>query len=178
MAVTEESRQHVLVVCEKGYGKRTNLEEVRQQNRGGKGIILIDRLRYRARDEQGVAEVARPARRLHVCGLLALDVEHGGKSASMIVAISGVSSARSTRESLDDASVLGGDGTIATPERGAESSPSAAQLSMANRRTNWLPFPNSLSTDSVPPSPSASPRQIARPSPVPRRDETAAHEST
>jgi DNA gyrase subunit A len=42
MAVTEESRQHVLAVCEKGYGKRTLLEEFRQQNRGGKGIILID----------------------------------------------------------------------------------------------------------------------------------------
>ena len=42
MAVTEESRQYVLAVCEKGYGKRTQLEEFRQQNRGGKGIILID----------------------------------------------------------------------------------------------------------------------------------------
>ncbi|MDB5220192.1 MAG: gyrase subunit, partial [Myxococcaceae bacterium] len=42
MAVTEETRQHVLAVCEKGYGKRTLLEEFRQQNRGGKGIILID----------------------------------------------------------------------------------------------------------------------------------------
>ncbi len=42
MAVTEEARQHVLAVCEKGYGKRTLLEEFRQQNRGGKGIILID----------------------------------------------------------------------------------------------------------------------------------------
>ena len=42
MAVTEAERQHVLAVCEKGYGKRTLLEEFRQQNRGGKGIILID----------------------------------------------------------------------------------------------------------------------------------------
>jgi DNA gyrase subunit A len=42
MAVTEPERQHVLAVCEKGYGKRTLLEEFRQQNRGGKGIILID----------------------------------------------------------------------------------------------------------------------------------------
>jgi DNA gyrase subunit A len=32
----------VLAVCERGYGKRTPLEEFRQQNRGGKGIILID----------------------------------------------------------------------------------------------------------------------------------------
>jgi DNA gyrase subunit A len=35
-------RDHVLAVCEKGFGKRTPLEEFRQQNRGGKGIILID----------------------------------------------------------------------------------------------------------------------------------------
>ena len=42
MAVTHPERQHVLAVCEKGYGKRTLLEEFRQQNRGGKGIILID----------------------------------------------------------------------------------------------------------------------------------------
>jgi DNA gyrase subunit A len=42
MAVTDPDRQHVLAVCEKGYGKRTLLEEFRQQNRGGKGIILID----------------------------------------------------------------------------------------------------------------------------------------
>jgi DNA gyrase subunit A len=33
---------HVLAVCEKGYGKRTHLDEFRIQNRGGKGIILID----------------------------------------------------------------------------------------------------------------------------------------
>jgi len=42
MAVTDENRPHVLAVCEKGYGKRTLLEEFRVQNRGGKGIILID----------------------------------------------------------------------------------------------------------------------------------------
>jgi len=42
MAVTDPERMHVLAVCEKGYGKRTLLEEFRQQNRGGKGIILID----------------------------------------------------------------------------------------------------------------------------------------
>jgi DNA gyrase subunit A len=40
--VTEPERNHVLAVCEKGYGKRTVLEEFRVQNRGGKGIILID----------------------------------------------------------------------------------------------------------------------------------------
>jgi DNA gyrase subunit A len=42
MAVTEPDRPHVLAVCAKGYGKRTLIEEFRQQNRGGKGIILID----------------------------------------------------------------------------------------------------------------------------------------
>ena len=42
MAVTDPDRQQVLAVCEKGYGKRTQLEEFRTQNRGGKGIILID----------------------------------------------------------------------------------------------------------------------------------------
>src|SRR4029077_7093517 len=42
MAVTHPERQHVLAVCENGYGKRTLLEEFRAQNRGGKGIILID----------------------------------------------------------------------------------------------------------------------------------------
>ncbi|MFZ5894479.1 MAG: DNA gyrase subunit A [Myxococcota bacterium] len=39
---TEAERSQVLAVCERGYGKRTPLEEFRQQNRGGKGIILID----------------------------------------------------------------------------------------------------------------------------------------
>jgi len=42
MAVTDPARPFVLAVCEKGYGKRTNIDEFRQQNRGGKGIILID----------------------------------------------------------------------------------------------------------------------------------------
>ena len=32
----------MLAVCARGYGKRTALEEFRPQNRGGKGIILID----------------------------------------------------------------------------------------------------------------------------------------
>jgi DNA gyrase subunit A len=42
MAVTDPERPHVLAVCENGYGKRTLIEEFRVQNRGGKGIILID----------------------------------------------------------------------------------------------------------------------------------------
>ncbi|MGH7281167.1 MAG: DNA gyrase C-terminal beta-propeller domain-containing protein, partial [Polyangiaceae bacterium] len=42
LAITDPERQHVLAVCENGYGKRTLIEEFRQQNRGGKGIILID----------------------------------------------------------------------------------------------------------------------------------------
>ena len=41
-AMTAPDRQQVLAVCERGYGKRTELEEFRQQRRGGKGIILID----------------------------------------------------------------------------------------------------------------------------------------
>jgi DNA gyrase subunit A len=42
LVVSEEARPHVLAVCAQGYGKRTNIEEFRTQNRGGKGIILID----------------------------------------------------------------------------------------------------------------------------------------
>ena len=42
IAVTDPERAHVLAVCEKGYGKRTHIDEFRIQNRGGKGIILID----------------------------------------------------------------------------------------------------------------------------------------
>jgi DNA gyrase subunit A len=42
LARTEPDRSWVLAVCERGYGKRTALEEFRAQNRGGKGIILID----------------------------------------------------------------------------------------------------------------------------------------
>jgi DNA gyrase subunit A len=42
LARTEPERQFVLAVCERGYGKRTLLDEFRQQNRGGKGIILIE----------------------------------------------------------------------------------------------------------------------------------------
>jgi DNA gyrase subunit A len=40
--VTDPARTKVLALCAKGYGKRTELEEFRLQNRGGKGIILID----------------------------------------------------------------------------------------------------------------------------------------
>ena len=42
LEVSEAERPHVLAVCANGYGKRTNIEEFRTQNRGGKGIILID----------------------------------------------------------------------------------------------------------------------------------------
>jgi DNA gyrase subunit A len=42
MAHTEPDRSQVLTVCERGYGKRTELDEFRSQNRGGKGVILID----------------------------------------------------------------------------------------------------------------------------------------
>jgi len=42
LAYTEPERDQVLSVCERGFGKRTALSEFRSQNRGGKGIILID----------------------------------------------------------------------------------------------------------------------------------------
>ena len=42
LGVTSDGEPQVLAVCEKGYGKRTPLSEFRPQNRGGKGIILID----------------------------------------------------------------------------------------------------------------------------------------
>jgi DNA gyrase subunit A len=42
LAYTEPERNQVLAICERGFGKRTDLEEFRSQNRGGKGIILID----------------------------------------------------------------------------------------------------------------------------------------
>jgi DNA gyrase subunit A len=42
LEVSDPARPHVLAVCAHGYGKRTNIEEFRTQNRGGKGIILID----------------------------------------------------------------------------------------------------------------------------------------
>ena len=42
LEVSDDARKHVLAVCENGFGKRTDIEEFRKQNRGGKGIILID----------------------------------------------------------------------------------------------------------------------------------------
>ena len=42
LEVSNPERPNVLAVCSNGYGKRTNIEEFRKQNRGGKGIILID----------------------------------------------------------------------------------------------------------------------------------------
>jgi DNA gyrase subunit A len=42
LARTEPEHDQVLAVCERGFGKRTPLSEFRIQNRGGKGIILID----------------------------------------------------------------------------------------------------------------------------------------
>jgi len=42
MLVTMDPCGQVLAVCENGYGKRTNLDEFRVQNRGGKGVILIE----------------------------------------------------------------------------------------------------------------------------------------
>jgi DNA gyrase subunit A len=42
LCVATETRDRVLAVCERGYGKQTALEEFRLQSRGGKGVILID----------------------------------------------------------------------------------------------------------------------------------------
>jgi DNA gyrase subunit A len=42
LVVSEPERPNVLAVCENGFGKRTSIAEFRTQNRGGKGIILID----------------------------------------------------------------------------------------------------------------------------------------
>jgi len=42
LSIPAEGRDRVLAVCERGYGKRTPLEEFRLQSRGGKGVILID----------------------------------------------------------------------------------------------------------------------------------------
>jgi DNA gyrase subunit A len=38
MTVVTEERNQILVVTENGYGKKTDVEEYRQQNRGGKGV--------------------------------------------------------------------------------------------------------------------------------------------
>jgi DNA gyrase subunit A len=42
LEVSDPARPHVLATCANGYGKRTHIDEFRTQNRGGKGIILID----------------------------------------------------------------------------------------------------------------------------------------
>ncbi len=42
IAVVENSDQEILVITEKGYGKRTNVEEYRLQMRGGKGVKTIN----------------------------------------------------------------------------------------------------------------------------------------
>jgi len=42
LTATDPERDQVLAVCQRGYGKRTPLDEFRVQNRGGKGVILID----------------------------------------------------------------------------------------------------------------------------------------
>ncbi|MCH2111040.1 MAG: DNA gyrase subunit A, partial [Polyangiaceae bacterium] len=42
LGITDPERAQVLAICERGYGKRTSLDEYRQQKRGGKGIKMID----------------------------------------------------------------------------------------------------------------------------------------
>ncbi len=41
MVTSKDEAETLLVVTENGYGKRTSLEEYRQQSRGGKGVITI-----------------------------------------------------------------------------------------------------------------------------------------
>ncbi|MFK5883765.1 MAG: DNA gyrase subunit A [Candidatus Izemoplasma sp.] len=40
--VVSEDKNQILVVTEKGYGKKTNIGEYRQQNRGGKGVKTLN----------------------------------------------------------------------------------------------------------------------------------------
>jgi DNA gyrase subunit A len=40
--VVSEEKNQILVVTENGYGKKTNMEEYRQQNRGGKGVKTLN----------------------------------------------------------------------------------------------------------------------------------------
>lgn len=40
--VVSEEKNQILVVTENGYGKRTNVDEYRQQNRGGKGVKTLN----------------------------------------------------------------------------------------------------------------------------------------
>ena len=42
LVVSDEARPLLLAVCANGFGKRTHIDEFRTQNRGGKGVILID----------------------------------------------------------------------------------------------------------------------------------------
>ena len=42
VCVTDPVKESVLVVSEKGYGKRSEVEEYRKTNRGGKGVKTID----------------------------------------------------------------------------------------------------------------------------------------
>jgi DNA gyrase subunit A len=42
IAIEPESKQDVLVLSENGYGKRTDLDEYRITNRGGKGVKTIN----------------------------------------------------------------------------------------------------------------------------------------
>jgi len=40
--VVTEDRNQILVVTENGYGKKTDVDEYRQQNRGGKGVKTLN----------------------------------------------------------------------------------------------------------------------------------------
>ncbi len=42
LAITEEGSEQVLAITERGYGKRTHIEQFREQKRGGVGVALID----------------------------------------------------------------------------------------------------------------------------------------
>ncbi|MFU8786420.1 MAG: DNA gyrase C-terminal beta-propeller domain-containing protein, partial [Candidatus Izemoplasmataceae bacterium] len=42
ISLVGEERNQVLIVTENGYGKRTEIEEYRQQNRGGKGVKTLN----------------------------------------------------------------------------------------------------------------------------------------
>ncbi len=41
-AIVDEDRKEILIVTEKGYGKRTRISEYRSQNRGGKGVKTLN----------------------------------------------------------------------------------------------------------------------------------------
>ncbi len=41
-AMVDEDRKEILIVTEKGYGKRTRISEYRSQNRGGKGVKTLN----------------------------------------------------------------------------------------------------------------------------------------